>query len=72
MASMKPIELKVRIVPDEKTMGAVLSILDLWQEANPGKMVAMVPGKDGYVYEIIDLKSGKKAPEENKPGPLQE
>ena len=45
---------KIRLVPDEETMQLILKLLDLWQDANPGMMVAMVPQKDRYGYEIID------------------
>lgn len=51
---------KVRLVPDEETMQLILKLLDLWQDANPGMMVAMVPQEDRYGYEIID-RSGKDA-----------
>lgn len=41
-------------------MQLILKLLDLWHDANPGMMVAMVPQVDRYVYEIID-RSGKDA-----------
>ena len=44
----------IRFVPDKETMEVILKLLDLWQDANPNKMVAMVPQKDRYVYEIVD------------------
>lgn len=44
----------IRLAPDDETMQVILKLLDLWQDANPGKMVAMVPQKDRYGYEIID------------------
>lgn len=44
----------IRLVPDDETIEVILKLLDLWQNANPGKMIAMVPQKDRYVYEIID------------------
>ena len=49
---------KVRLVPDDETMQLILILLNLWQDANPDMMVAMVPQKDRYGYEIID-RSGK-------------
>ncbi len=49
---------KIRLCPDNETMAAILKLLNLWQDAHPDMMVAMVPGKDRYVYEIID-RSGK-------------
>lgn len=47
------ITLKIRLIPDDETMKAILMLLNLWQDANPDHMVAMVPAKDGYEYEII-------------------
>lgn len=60
MAEIRKLSVSVgiRLVPDEDTMKAILAILNLWQDDNPDMMVAMVPGKDRYVYEIID-RSGK-------------
>ena len=48
----------IRLIPDDDTMKVILTLLNLWQDDNPDMMVAMVPGKDRYVYEIID-RSGK-------------
>jgi len=50
---------KLKFSPDQETMDLILKLLDLWQDANPDQMVAMVPKKDRYGYEIID-RSGKK------------
>lgn len=52
MASDK-FTLKIRLIPDDETMEAILLLLNLWQDANPDHMVAMVPAKDRYEYEII-------------------
>lgn len=52
------ITIKVRLGPDEQTMKLILMLLNMWQDNNPGQMVAMVPAKDGYQYEIIP--SGRK------------
>lgn len=52
MASDK-ITFKIQLCPDDETMAAILMLLNLWQDANPDHMVAMVPAKDGYEYEII-------------------
>lgn len=41
------------LCPDDETMAAILMLLNLWQDANPDHMVAMVPAKVGYEYEII-------------------
>jgi len=49
---------KLKFSPDQETMDLILKLLDLWQDANPDQMVAMVPQKDRYGYEIID-RSGK-------------
>ena len=54
MAEIGPINFKIRLVPDTETMDVILKLLDLWQDANPDRMVAMVPQKDRYGYEIID------------------
>lgn len=45
--------IRVRLCPDDETMAAILKLLNLWQDANPDHMVAMVPAKDKYQYEII-------------------
>lgn len=55
---------KVRLVPDDETMEVILKLLNLWQDANHGKMVAMVPQNDRYVYEIVDI-GDKKHEQEN-------
>lgn len=44
----------IRLIPDDDTMKVILNLLNLWQDDNPDMMVAMVPGEDRYVYEIID------------------
>ena len=54
MAEMGPFNVNIRLVPDTETMDVILKLLDLWQDANPDRMVAMVPQKDRYGYEIID------------------
>lgn len=43
----------IRLIPDDETMAVILAMLNLWQDANPDHMVAMVPAKDRYEYEII-------------------
>lgn len=45
--------LKIRLIPDDETMAVILAMLNLWQDANRDHMVAIVPAKDGYKYEII-------------------
>lgn len=47
------ITVKIRLIPDDETMAVILAMLNLWQDANPDHMVAMVPAKDRYEYEII-------------------
>jgi len=59
MAKMTEATFPVRFVPCDETMKVVLGLLDLWQDANPDKMVAMVPQKDRYVYEIISRETKK-------------
>ena len=54
MAKTGNLEVEIRLVPDEKTMDVILNLLDMWQDANPDLMVAMVPDRDKYTYEIID------------------
>ncbi len=58
MAEIGKISMGVRLIPDDDTMKVILMLLNLWQDDNPDMMVAMVPRKDRYVYEIID-RSGK-------------
>ena len=53
MAKTGNLEVEFRLVPDEKTMDVILNLLDLWQDANPDLMVAMVPDRDKYTYAII-------------------
>ena len=47
------ITVKIRLIPDDETMAVIMAMLNLWQDANPDHMVAMVPAKDRYEYEII-------------------
>ena len=47
------ITVKIRLIPDDETMAVILAMLNMWQDANPDHMVAMVPAKDRYEYEII-------------------
>ena len=51
--------IKIRLIPDDETMAVILAMLNMWQDANPDLMVAMVPAEDRYQYEII--KSGRAA-----------
>jgi len=58
MASDK-LTLTIRLIPDDETMAVILAMLNMWQDAHPDLMVALVPAKDRYQYEII--KSGRAA-----------
>ena len=51
---MGKLTIGMRLIPDDDTMKVILKLLDLWQDDNPDKMVAMVPAKDRYQYEIIE------------------
>ena len=48
------LSIKVRLSPDEETMQLILLMLNMWQDSHPYQMVAMVPAKDRYQYEIIE------------------
>ena len=54
MAIIDNLSIKVRLSPDEETMQLILLMLNMWQDSQPNKMVAMVPAKDRYQYEIIE------------------
>ena len=56
MAEIGKLSMGIRLIPDDDTMKVILKLLDLWQDDNPDMMVAMVPAKDRYQYEIIDMK----------------
>ena len=43
----------IRLSPDNETMEVILAMLNMWQDAHPDLMVAMVLEKDRYKYEII-------------------
>ena len=60
MAEIGKVSMGIRLIPDDDTMKVILKLLDLWQEDNPEMMVAMVPAKDGYQYEIIPSGREKK------------
>jgi len=50
--------LQINLCPSDETIKVILMLLNMWQEANPDHMIAMVPAKDRYEYEII-RRSGK-------------
>lgn len=52
--------IRVRLCPDDDTMAAIMKLLNLWQDAHPDLMVAMVPAKDRYEYEIIQKRRANK------------
>lgn len=54
MASIDNLSIKVRLSPDEETMQLILLMLNMWQDSHPYNMVALVPAKDRYQYEIIE------------------
>ncbi len=54
MAEIGKISMGIRLIPDDDTMKVILTLLNLWQDDNPDAMVAMVPAKDRYQYEIIE------------------
>lgn len=60
MAQIGEMTMKIRFVPDEDTIKAILILLNLWQDDNPDAMVAMVPAKDRYQYEIIQREGNEK------------
>ena len=45
--------LQINLCPSEETIKVILMLLNMWQEANPEQMIAMVPNREKYVYEII-------------------
>ena len=47
------IAITIRLIPDDETMAVILAMLNMWQDVHPDHMVAMVPAKDRYEYEII-------------------
>ena len=53
MAGMK-VNVDAQLVPDDRTMKLVIATLNLWQEANPMREIALMPDIDGYEYKIID------------------
>lgn len=54
MAEIGKLSIGIRVIPDDDTMEAILNLLNLWQDDNPDMMVALVPAKDRYQYEIIE------------------
>ena len=56
--------LQINLCPSEETIKVILMLLNMWQDAHPEKMVAMVPAKDRYQYEIID--SGRRANDDKR------
>ena len=60
MAEIGQITVGIRVVPDPETMAAILLLLNLWQDDNPDKMIALVPDHERYVYEIINRKDRSK------------
>ena len=44
----------VRMIPDDETIAACLMMLNLWQEANPDKLVLLMPNGEKYRYEIME------------------
>lgn len=60
MAEIGKLSIGIRLIPDDDTMKAIIALLNLWQDDNPDMMVALVPEKDRYVYEIIDRRGKPK------------
>ena len=60
MAEIGKLSIGIRVVPDDDTMEAILKLLNLWQDDNPDMMVALVPAKDRYQYEIIEREKEEK------------
>ena len=54
MAEIGNMTFTIKVTPDDDSMGVILTLLNLWQDSHPDQMVAMVPRKDKYVYEIIN------------------
>lgn len=54
MAEIGGLSIGIRLIPDDDTMKIILKLLDLWQDDNPDMMIALVPAKDRYQYEIIE------------------
>ena len=50
--------LQINLCPSDETIKVILMLLNMWQEANPDQMIAMLPNREKYVYEII-RRSGK-------------
>ena len=50
--------LQVNLCPSDETIKVILMLLNMWQEANPDQMIALLPNREKYVYEII-RRSGK-------------
>jgi hypothetical protein len=45
--------LQINLCPSDETMKVILMLLNMWQDANPDQMIAMVPNREKYEYEII-------------------
>ena len=60
MAEIGKASIGIRLIPDDDTMKVILKLLDLWQDDNPDKMVAMVPARDRYQYEIIERRKNNE------------
>lgn len=50
--------LQVNLCPSDETIKVILMLLNMWQEANPDQMIALLPNREKYEYEII-RRSGK-------------
>ena len=50
--------LQINLCPSDETMKVILMLMNMWQDANPDQMIAMVPNSEKYEYEII-RRSGK-------------
>lgn len=56
--TISELTVNIRLSPDDETMEVILAMLNMWQDAHPDLMVAMVPEKDRYRYEIIKKRNG--------------
>ena len=54
MGNIGDFTVNICFVPDDTTMRVIMSLLNLWQEHHPDKMICTYNVGDSYRYEIVD------------------
>ena len=59
MAVIGELQVNIALNVTDDTIQAVCGLLNVWQDAHPGKIVLLAPDGDKYSYQVCDVPEGQ-------------